>query len=574
MPITSSISLDTSGFIEGIQRIQQVVRGDSISGPMEQKMSTLRKTLIAGAAAFAAAVQRTYAAIGAGSELAKMSRESGIAVEELMTLRQAMLTVGASADDAQAAVSKLKSAVTAAGTGAAGAQGDLAAIGLTADQFTGLNMEQGIRKVANALRTLRDPVEQNRVSLALLGKDAESMVDAFATGGHIEAVAKTLGGQAGVMQQSAGVFREIQKTFTQGLGFFDALRLRIQGFFVGIASEVAPQILTVLNTLKSAGGGDIFDLTKMGQNVGQFVAMTIASIREGRFNEFIAASLQLGFLDALEFLKAKYLEVSAYISKKINDFGIGEKISTFLMKIRIETDHMISQLSKLPSYVAPLVDALRGAALTFQGVLERGIGNVLLKLSSGLAGSGLIGNTIAAEIGQAGLKLVQAGVESGEAGKKGWKEAERLMGEAANRAKKAFSGFKDIYFGKSANQSNEPTANTQGIAPADKNSPAKTIAELKVKLEEDLEKLRKTIMPTGASTFGPPAGTTPTQTSGISRAQQVFGMFGSLGGGTVRGSFQTLDPMVSQQKQTNALLKQVVANTNKTPATPVPAYQN
>lgn len=565
MPITSSISLDTSGFIEGIQRIQQVVRGDSISGPMEQKMSTLRKTLIAGAAAFAAAVQRTYAAIGAGSELAKMSRETGIAVGELMTLRQTMQTVGGSADDAQSAVSKLKGAVAAAGTSAGSARSDLEAIGLTADQFTGLNMEQGIRKVANALRTLRDPVEQNRVSLALLGKDAESMVDAFATGGHIEAVAKTLGGQAGVMQQSAGVFREIQKTFTQGLGFFDALRLRIQGFFVGIASEVAPQILTVLNTLKTAGGGDIFDLTKLGQNVGQFVAMTIAAIRAGRFNEFIAASLQLGFLNALEFLKAKYTEVSDYISKKINDLGIGEKISTFVMKIRIETDYMINQLSKLPSYVAPLVDALRGAALTFQGTLERGVGNVLLKLSSGLAGSSLIGNKIAADIGQAGLKLVQAGVESSDAGKSGWKEAQRLMTDAANTTKKAVSGFADIYFGKGA---------IQGTAAATGISPAQTIAEIKAKLEADRQKLMGTIMPTGASTFAAPVGAAPMQTSGISRAQQVFGMFGSLGAGTVRGSFQTLDPMVAQQKQTNALLKQVAANTSKTPAAPVPAYQN
>jgi len=58
-----------------------------------------------------------------------------------------------------------------------------------------------------------------------------------------------------------------------------------------------------------------------------------------------------------------------------------------------------------------------------------------------------------------------------------------------------------------------------------------------------------------------------------SRAAQVFGMFGSVGGGTVRGSFQTLDPMVSQQKFTNALLKQVVDNTNKGTSMAAPAYQ-
>lgn len=564
MPITSSISLDTSGFMEGIQRIQQVVRGDSISGPMEQKMSTLRKTLIAGAAAFAAAVQRTYAAIGAGSELAKMSRETGIAVGELMTLRQTMQAVGGSADDAQSSILKLRTAVSAAGTGAGAAQADLAAIGLAADQFTGLTMEQGIRKVANALRTLRDPVEQNRVSLALLGKDAESMVDAFATGGHIEAVAKAMGAQAGVMQQSAGIFREVQKAFTQGLGFFDALRLRIQGFFVGIASEVAPQILTILNQLKAAGGGQIFDLTKLGQQVGQFAALVIASIRAGRFNEFLAASLQLGFTDALEFLRTKYEEVATYISKKLDDSGVGEKIASIVSRIRAETDFMVSQLSKLPSYVAPLIEALKGAALTFQGIIERGIGNVLLKLQAGLSGSSLIGDTIAAKIGEAGLKLLQSGIESGKAGQSGVKEAERLIGGAAKTFEAGVKGFVDVFSGKAGIQ---PGA---GAAAA---SPAQTLAELRAQLEADRARLLQAITPTGNATFGAPGGIAATA-GGISRAQQVFGMFGTLGAGTVRGSFQTLDPMVSQQKQTNALLKQVAINTSKAPTVAAPAYQS
>lgn len=529
---------------------------------MEQKMSTLRKTLIAGATAFAAAVQRTYAAIGAGSELTKISRESGIAVGELMTLRQAMQTVGGSADDAQAAVNKLRGAVVAAGSGAGAAQTDFAAIGLTADQFTGLTMEEGIRKVANALRTLRDPVEQNRVSLALLGKDAESMVDAFATGGHIESVAKAMGAQANVMQQSAGIFREVQKAFTQGLGFFDALKLRIQGFFVGIASEIAPQILTILNTLKTAGGGDIFDLTKIGQQVGQFGALVIASIRAGRFNEFIAASLQLGFADALEFLRAKYEEVTGYISQKLDDSGIGEKIASIVSRIRAETEFMVNQLSKLPTFIAPLVDALKGAALTFQGIIERGIGNVLLKLQAGLSGTGVIGDTIAAKIGQAGVKLLQSGIESGKAGESGWREAERLIGEAGNTLKSSVTGFADIVFGKGAIQG---TATATGI-PA-----GQTYSELKAKLEADRAALLAQIMPTGSATFGAPAGAA--LTSGISRAQQVFGMFGSLGAGTVRGSFQTLDPMVSQQKQTNALLRQVAVNTSKAPTVAAPAYQ-
>lgn len=564
MPITSSISLDTSGFMEGIQRIQQVVRGDSISGPMEQKMSTLRKTLIAGAAAFAAAVQRTYAAIGAGSELAKMSRETGIAVGELMTLRQTMQTVGGSADDAQAAVSKLRGAVTSAGAGAGSARNDLAAIGLTADQFTGLTMEQGIRKVANALRTLKDPVEQNRVSLALLGKDAESMVDAFATGGHIEAVAKAMGAQAGVMQQSAGVFREVQKAFTQGLGFFDALKLRIQGFFVGIASEIAPQILAVMNQLKTAGGGQIFDLTKLGQDVGQFAAMVVASIRGGRFNEFIAASLQLGFLDALEFLRSKYEEVASFIGRKMEELGIADQLSTFIGRLRAEVEVLFGNLSKLPTLLGPFAEALKSAAIGFQGILQQTIAGMLTELSGMLSGMGFIGAKMAAPIKEAGDRLMAAGQENAAVGESAMAQITQLAGKGAELLKTGVEGVADAVFGKNAFAG--------GIKAPTGKSPADTLAEIRAQTAAERAQIMAGITPTGSSTFAAPVAAAVS--SGISRAQQVFGMFGSLGAGTVRGSFQSLDPMVFQQKQTNALLKQVAENTSKGATMAAPAYQS
>ena len=564
MPITSSISLDTSGFMDGIQKIQQVVRGDSISGPMEQKMSALRKTLIAGAAAFAAAVQRTYAAIGAGSELAKMSRESGIAVGELMTLRQTMQTVGGSADDAQAAVNKLRTAVSSAGTGAAGAKNDLAAIGLTAEQFTGLTMEQGIRKVANALRTLKDPVEQNRVSLALLGKDAESMVDAFATGGHIEAVAKAMGSQAAVMEQSAGVFREVQKAFTQGLGFFDALKLRIQGFFVGIASQVAPQILAVLNQLKTAGGGEIFDLTKLGQDVGEFASMVVSAIQAGRFNEFIAASLQIGFMDALEFLRTKYEEVTGFIGKKMEELGIADQLATFVGRLRAEVEALFANLSKLPALLGPFAEALKNAALGFKGILQQSIAGMLGELGAMLGGMGFIGAKIAGPIKDAGARLMAAGQENAALGETSMAQITQLAGKGAELLKTGVEGVADAVFGKNAF--------TGGVGATAGVNPEQTIADIRAQAAAERAKILAGVAPTGTSTFGAPAGAAPI--SGISRAQQVFGMFGSLGAGTVRGSFQTLDPMVAQQKQTNALLRQVAANTSKAPTVAAPAYQS
>jgi hypothetical protein len=59
----------------------------------------------------------------------------------------------------------------------------------------------------------------------------------------------------------------------------------------------------------------------------------------------------------------------------------------------------------------------------------------------------------------------------------------------------------------------------------------------------------------------------------FSRAQQVFGQFGTLGGGVVRGTFQTFDPVVNQQKRTNEILNQIKTNTERGTVVAAPAYQ-
>jgi hypothetical protein len=583
MAIVSSVSLDISGFINGLQKMQSAIQSESVlSAPMEAKISTLRKALLAGAVAFGVAVQRTYAAMVEGGNLAKLSRESGIAVSELMRLRIAMQTVGGSAEDAQSTVNKLQSAVAAAGAGSASATTDLAALGLTARDFTGLNMEGGIRKVANALRGMRDPVQQNRLSLALLGKDAEAMVDAFGAGGHIEAVGQALGSQAAVMQSSAGIFREIQKAFTQGLGFFDAIKIRVQGFFVGLASQVGPQVLQILNSFKATASGNLFNETAFGAKIGEAVALMVQAFRTGNLTELILGALKVGFLRATDYFQEQFSAAVLFFQQQLAGGDLLKGVETVFARIRAEVGFILAGFAKLPGIFEGLQGPLQTFGNILRGILKSAVGEMALELSK------VVSKLDIPFLGaQAAQRLAQAGVDMKESAKGAFGEAntsaEELRRRVGELGRMYFdpstwptSGDIDRLIGDPLkkvlkNAWDRTTSGAQGGG-AESNFP-NLVAQLRAKNAEELRALQAGLTPLGGSTFAAPQGAA-TEAPRLSRAQQVFGMFGTLGGGTVRGTFQTFDPIVNQQKISNQLLKTIVDNTKgKAVAVTAPIYQ-
>jgi uncharacterized protein YukE len=564
MAIVSAVSLDISGFVTGIQRMQDLIkREDVLSAPMEQKMSAVKKTLLAGAVAFGVAVQRTYAAMSAGGELAKLSRDSDIAVGDLMRLQASMKTVELSAGDAESTVKKLRDAVGAAGGGSGPAADAFQKLSLKASDFTGLSMEVGIRKVADALRTLKDPVEQNQVSMALLGQRAEAMIDAFATGGHIESVAQAMGSQAAVMQASAGMFREVQKQFTQGLGFVDALKLKVQGFFVGVASEVAPQILGVFQSL-GKGGGSMFDPTVIGQKFGAMVAIMSQAIRDGRLGEVLSVGLKVAFIEATALAQEQFTKLKGFISEIFSGTAISSGLQVVMALVSSVFESIFSSFKKLPDFLKQLESGLQNLADVFGGAMSMAFSKIVRQFTQFVKALDI--PLVSERVGLAGAKLSgemgAGGRNQLEAGKTGLDQvAERVKTLATNISGQVENGWKQLL----------------KIFQGGGGGPAKgfetIVEELRKRTEEEKAALLKTITPGGTGTFqGPQAATQ--QMNAISRIGQTFGMYGTLGGGTVRGSFTALDPMVMQQRQSNQILAKIEANTSKGGGLQPPAYQS
>jgi hypothetical protein len=308
---------------------------------------------------------------------------------------------------------------------------------------------------------------------------------------------------------------------------------------VGIASQLAPVLKMAADWFKTV------DIAAIGENVGNVIASIYGIIEKGKLNELISTALKIGFGDGINYFYAGLQSVGA---------GLQEFFS--------------GALGGIQSYFSGLGTLLLGVGKQFVALILEGLSSAFYDMRSlpvigtnFFRASNKMQERSFAMADAASATMVQGADQMAAA-----LPTLDAFGKRAASAGKAFAAeFKRAgntpVIDLAAEKEKLRTLMDDGRTEAGRMQTelgAKPRTSEKPVLERDILDVLNTKQPA----------------SGSSRAPQVFGMFGSLGAGTVRGSFQTLDPMVSQQKQTNALLKQVVTNTNKAPTTPVPAYQN
>jgi hypothetical protein len=111
----------------------------------------------------------------------------------------------------------------------------------------------------------------------------------FAAGG-LEDVRSALGTQSALLVENAGVFK-------RAANVLDTASVKIRGLFVGVAAEIVPQIMGVVDALNS------IDLAPIGQSFGNAIAFWINYFRDfGTTGDLIYNTLKLAFLNAVNFL--------------------------------------------------------------------------------------------------------------------------------------------------------------------------------------------------------------------------------------------------------------------------------
>ncbi len=244
--------------------------------------------LIKGVAGFAAAYLSARTVINGARDIIKLGADmdhlhsqTGVAVKDLIILRQAFEDNGISADNSRLAINKMQKSLVEASEGLQEPVKAFDALGLSYEELLEKSPTEQFSEIGNAIRAIEDPAERSAAAMRIFGRAGAELQSLFVSG-DIDDVARSLGSMPEVMERNARQFERI-----------DTLMGRIPNksrqLFAGIGDMLADELLGPLETLNS------IDLTAAGQRIGAFLDLTLESFRGGTFAQFIGLSIEAGF---------------------------------------------------------------------------------------------------------------------------------------------------------------------------------------------------------------------------------------------------------------------------------------
>ena len=244
--------------------------------------------LIKGVAGFAAAYLSARTVINGARDIIKLGADmdhlhsqTGVAVKDLIILRQAFEDNGISADNSRLAINKMQKSLVEASEGLQEPVKAFEALGLSYEELLEKSPTEQFSEIGNAIRAIEDPAERSAAAMRIFGRAGAELQSLFVSG-DIDDVARSLGMMPEVLERNARQFERI-----------DTLMGRIPNksrqLFAGIGDMLADELLGPLEALNS------IDLTAAGQRIGAFLDLAIESFRDGTFVQFIGLSIEAGF---------------------------------------------------------------------------------------------------------------------------------------------------------------------------------------------------------------------------------------------------------------------------------------
>lgn len=185
-----------------------------------------------------------------GDTISKTSQRLGIGTDALGGLKFAAEQCGANFDVLTEGIKAFQSTLGAAQMGETGGIGKLANVGLSADDFAGLDNEQQLMKLADHIKAIGDKSQQTRVALELFGKAGFKLLPFFQEGS--EGIRKLIeeGKDIGAVLGEDSVQSAVE--LTDAMNRMKTSAANISNVFIG---SLAPAITSVLDGITSLAKG-------------------------------------------------------------------------------------------------------------------------------------------------------------------------------------------------------------------------------------------------------------------------------------------------------------------------------
>jgi hypothetical protein len=381
--VTARLALDSSGFTAGLTKAQAALG----------KLGAIGVPVLA--AGFAAA---TAAAVGLaagvknvldiGGALSDLSTRTGIAAGELRVLQEAFKQNGLSAEQVGPAVNKLQRALVEAGQKGGEVARTFDGLGLNLDQLRGMNAADQFQAIGAAINALPDPAARAAAAMQIFGRSGGELLTLFANSGALTQAATTVGAQAELLTKNANMF-------DQASDILGSVGTKLEGFFVGVADQIVPAIMPLLEAANS------IDLASIGQDLGQAIAFALTAITSGQIGNLLTAQLKLSGAEFINTLVKGIYGIVAFLAQRMVDIP-----GDFVTLLGIVTKAEFWQ---------GVGNGLLGAAQKFAAIINRAAAS-LLEAVAKIPGLGGAGNIAATFRGTAESLDAAANQNLGEAG--------------------------------------------------------------------------------------------------------------------------------------------------------------
>lgn len=211
-----ALELDDRGYLTGIKAVKDetkkvVAETERLSAASNTAFTNLGQNIsvaISRIAALVAAYAGLNAITGAykmADDLDDLSKATGISIQKILQLQNALRIAGGNSEDAGKMIATLTNTIDAARDGSGEAQERLAKLNFSFKEMSNLTPEQALQKTINALANITDPIQRNALAFQLLGKSAKA-IDWTAAAAETEKSTEKYDANAAAARQAAAAF--------------------------------------------------------------------------------------------------------------------------------------------------------------------------------------------------------------------------------------------------------------------------------------------------------------------------------------------------------------------------------
>jgi hypothetical protein len=189
-------------------------------------------------------------AIEFADELTKASARTGIAVENLQSLRLVAENADVGFDSLTNAINRLQVQLVAADDGSREARTAIAGLGIEVSRFSDLAPDQQFAQVAQAISEIDDPAERSARAIALFGRAGAELLPVLTQ------TAAELDASTEAMARIGGVVTTDTVAKVDELGdAFGTLQIGVKSAATDLVEDFAPALIVVLEAAQKVIGG-------------------------------------------------------------------------------------------------------------------------------------------------------------------------------------------------------------------------------------------------------------------------------------------------------------------------------